>query len=188
MRLKNSLHAYGFVSVSLHWLVAVVVLGMFAMGVWMVDLGYYDTWYHKAPALHKSIGALLFAVLVFSLVWRFTTVQPQPLLSHTAWERFGAKAGHGIIYFMLLGLIASGYLISTADGVGIPVFGLFEIPATIYDLPEQADIAGFVHKYLAWGLMFVVFIHAVAAFKHHWFDRDATLVRMLGKPSRKSKG
>lgn len=185
MRLKNSSNAYGLVSISIHWLVAVVVIGMFAAGVWMVDLGYYDTWYHKAPALHKSVGILLFMLMIVRVIWRFTTPQPEPIPTHSTLIRFMAKAGHAVIYLMLFGIMISGYLISTADGVGIPVFGLFEIPATLYDMPDQADIAGLVHEYLAWGLMAVVLGHALAALKHHWFDRDVTLVRMLGKSTRK---
>lgn len=186
MRWKNSSNAYGKVSISLHWLIAVIVLAMFAVGTWMVDLGYYDTWYHKAPALHKSVGVLLFVLMLLRVVWRLTTPQPKPVASHSTLIRFMAKAGHFLIYLMLFGIMLSGYLISTAEGVGIPVFGLFEIPATFYGLPNQADIAGEVHWYLAWGLMAVVLGHTLAALKHHWIDRDATLVRMFGKSIRKS--
>ncbi len=185
MRFKNSSNAYGLVSISMHWIVAVVVIGMFAAGIWMVDLGYYDTWYHKAPALHKSVGILLFMLMLVRVVWRFSTPQPKPVASHNTLIRLMAKAGHAVIYLMLFGIMISGYLISTADGVGIPVFGLFEIPATLSGMPDQADLAGVVHEYLAWGLMAVVLGHALAAFKHHWFDRDVTLVRMLGKSTRK---
>lgn len=186
MRLKNSSNAYGLVSISIHWVVALVVIAMFVVGTWMVGLGYYDTWYHKAPALHKSVGALLFLLMLVRVVWRFATPQPKPVATHGRLVRFVAKAGHALIYLMLFGIMVAGYLISTAEGVGIPVFGLFEIPATLYGVPGQADIAGLVHKYLAWGLMLVVIGHALAALKHHWLDRDATLVRMLGKSIRQS--
>jgi Cytochrome B561 len=52
----------------------------------------------------------------------------------------------------------AGYLISTSEGVGIPVFGLFEVPALISNLPDQADVAGVVHLYLAWAV--VIFARA----------------------------
>nr|VUD32071.1 Cytochrome b561 homolog 2 [Raoultella sp. NCTC 9187] len=64
MRLINSQSAYGFISITLHWLTAAVVYGMFALGLWMVTLGYYDTWYHKAPDIHKGIGILLMMGLI----------------------------------------------------------------------------------------------------------------------------
>lgn len=185
MHWKNSSNAYGRVSVVLHWLVALIVFSMFAVGVWMVDLGYYDTWYHKAPALHKSVGVTLFLLMLVRVIWRLTTVQPKPVASHSQLVRFMSKAGHILIYLMIFGIMISGYLISTAEGVAIPVFGLFEVPATLHGMPNQADIAGEVHWYLAWGLMFVVLGHSLAALKHHWIDRDSTLVRMFGKSTRK---
>ena len=160
MRWKNSSNTYGLTSIIIHWLVAVIVLALFFVGTWMVDLGYYDTWYHKAPALHKSVGVVLFALMLVRVVWRFSTPQPKPVSSHSSFIRFVAKAGHALIYLMLFSIMIAGYLISTADGVAIPVFGLFEIPATLYDIPNQADLAGEVHKYLAWGLMALVLGHA----------------------------
>ena len=75
----------------------------------------------------------------------------------------------------------SGYLISTADGRAISVFGWFEVPATITSIPKQEDVAGLVHQYLAWGLVIFSGVHALAALKHHFIDRDATLNRMLGR-------
>lgn len=181
MRLINSNQAYGLFSVVMHWLVAVIVIGMFALGVWMVGLGYYDTWYHKAPALHKSIGFILFTLMILRVLWRTLTPQPRAINTHSTLVRFMAKAGHLLIYFMLFAIMITGYLISTAEGVGIPVFGWFEVPALISELPNQADLAGDLHRWLAWGLMAVVIGHAGAALKHHFIDKDATLVRIFGK-------
>ncbi|HIH0179644.1 TPA: cytochrome b, partial [Staphylococcus aureus] len=67
--------------------------------------------------------------------------------------RIGAAFGHAFLYLGLFAVMIAGYLISTADGVGIPVFGLFEIPAVVSGLPDQADTAGVVHLYLAWVLV-----------------------------------
>ncbi len=64
MQLRNTPSRYGVISVALHWLVAIAVYGMFALGLWMVTLSYYDGWYHGAPELHKSIGVLLMLGLV----------------------------------------------------------------------------------------------------------------------------
>jgi len=62
MRWKNTSKNFGGISIFIHWLVALAVYGLFALGLWMVGLGYYDTWYHRAPELHKSIGILVFAL------------------------------------------------------------------------------------------------------------------------------
>lgn len=70
MQFRNSSARYGAISVALHWLMAIAVYGMFALGLWMVTLSYYDGWYHQAPELHKSIGILLMLGLVVRIVWR----------------------------------------------------------------------------------------------------------------------
>ena len=82
---------------------------------------------------------------------------------------------------MLL-LMLSGYLISTADGRGISVFGLFEVPASLTGIPDQEDVAGLIHEWLAWALVIFAGLHGLAALKHHFIDHDATLRRMLGRP------
>ena len=86
-----------------------------------------------------------------------------------------------MLHVGLFAVLIAGYLISTADGAGIPVFGLFEVPALISGLPDQADVAGVIHLYLAWGLVIFAGLHGLAALKHHFIDRDVTLVRMLGR-------
>lgn len=181
MQVRNSSSRYGLVSIVLHWGVAIVVFGLFALGLWMVDLDYYDTWRKAAPDLHKSIGLTLFAVMLIRVVWRFISPPPPSPSSHGKWTRLGAKFGHLFLYVGLFATMFAGYLISTADGVGIPVFGLFEVPAIIDSIPDQADVAGAVHLYLAWILVIFAGLHAVAALKHHFIDRDATLTRMLGR-------
>ncbi|GAB7194876.1 hypothetical protein OS11_11480 [Dickeya oryzae] len=63
---RNTSTRYGYISVLLHWASAITVYGMFALGLWMVTLGYYNPWYHNAPEIHKGIGILLFLTLLFS--------------------------------------------------------------------------------------------------------------------------
>ncbi len=181
MQLRNTSTRYGWVSIVIHWSVALVVFGLFALGLWMVGLDYYSLWRKDAPDLHKSIGITLFAVMLVRIVWRLLSPPPPALASYSRMTRIGAAFGHAFLYVGLFAVMIAGYLISTADGVGIPVFGLFEIPAVVSGLPDQADVAGLVHLYLAWVLVVFAGLHGVAAFKHHFIDRDATLVRMLGR-------
>ena len=181
MQWRNSPSCYGTVSIFTHWLVAVAVFGLFGLGYWMVGLDYYSSWYKTAPDIHKSIGILLFALMLARLFWRLLSPPPGSLPDHGRLTRLGSKLGHGFLYLGLFVLMVSGYLISTADGRGIEVFGLFTVPATITSIPDQEDVAGLVHEYLAWALVIFAGIHALAAFKHHFVDRDRTLVRMFGR-------
>jgi cytochrome b561 len=181
MQLRNSSSRYGWVSIFMHWGVALAVFGLFALGLWMVGLDYYSSWRKDAPDLHKSIGLVLLAVMLLRVLWRFISPPPPALQSYSRMTRMGASFGHGFLYLSLFAVMIAGYLISTADGVGIPVFGLFEVPALVSGLPDQADTAGVIHFYLAWVLVIFSGLHALAALKHHFIDRDATLTRMLGR-------
>jgi cytochrome b561 len=181
MQWRNSPSNYGLVSVVMHWSVAVLVFALFGLGVWMVDLGYYNNWRQTAPNLHKSFGLLLFALMLLRVLWRFCSPTPAALSNYSRFTRLAAKLVHNLLLLGLFALMIAGYLISTADGRGISVFGWFEAPALFGAFSDQEDIAGGVHKYLAWGLVICAGLHALAALKHHFIDRDRTLKRMLGR-------
>lgn len=174
---KNTRSGWGWVSIAVHWASALAIFGLFALGWWMTGLGYYDHWYHLAPWWHKSIGIVVLLVSVFRVVWRL--VQPTPAAHGKPLEQWAAHVGHGLIYALMFVVMISGYLISTAEGEGISVFGWFTVPALVSGLPDQAVLAGDVHWYAAWALVILALGHGLAAFKHHWMDRQDTLTRML---------
>ncbi len=180
MSLRDTRATYGVISIVLHWLVAVAVIGLFASGLWMVDLGYYDPWYHRAPDLHKSVGMVLLVAVAARIVWRWAGGAPEPEPGARPWEIGVARWVHRLLAFGPLAIIAAGYLISTAKGDPVLVFGLVSIPATLEGGARQADVAGAVHYWLAVALIGLAGLHALAALKHHFIDRDATLKRMLG--------
>lgn len=181
MHWRNSPSRYGLLSILLHWLVAAGVFGMFGLGLWMVDLDYYSSWYTKAPALHKSIGLCLLVLMLLRVLWRALSPPPLPLANHDRKTQLASKAAHWLLYLGLFALMLTGYLISTADGRGISVFNWFEVPASLTSIPDQEDVAGVVHTWLAWTLVILAGLHALAALKHHFIDRDTTLTRMLGR-------
>lgn len=174
---RNTRSGWGLVSILVHWLSALVIIGLFALGWWMTGLGYYDDWYNRAPWIHKSIGLVLLAASVLRVLWRL--LQPTPNAHGSRLERLVAHVGHGLIYLLMFVILISGYLISTAEGQGISVFGWFSVLPLVSGLPNQATIAGSIHWYASWALMVLVLGHTLAAFKHHLVDRQDTLVRML---------
>lgn len=178
---KNSTTHFGLIAVILHWLVALTVFGLFGLGLWMTGLDYYDSWYKQGPSLHKSIGILLFFVVITRLCWRLITPPPVALSSHKPWETRLAHMTHLLLYLLLIAIMTSGYLISTADNRSIDVFGWLSIPATITSIPKQEDVAGWVHLVLASSVVGLATLHAAAALKHHFIDKDRTLNRIFGK-------
>lgn len=176
--MKKEVTHYDWVSITLHWLSAVVIIGLFAVGLWMVDLNYYSSWYTVAPHWHKSIGLSLMAATLFRLLWK--TIKNQPEIIGSGLEKISAKSAHAIIYILLFGLFISGYLISTSDDRGIEVFNWLTVPSMGELFLDQSDIAGEIHEYLAYTLIGLALLHAVAAFKHHFIHKDNTLKKMLG--------
>jgi len=179
--LRNSPTNYGLIGVFLHWSMALLLIGLFAMGLWMVTLTYYDEWYHQAPQLHKSLGLLVGALWCVRLLWRVLDRLPEPEATFTVWEQRLAKIMHQLFYLLIFLLVLAGYMISTAEDAGVEFFGLFEVPAVFPAFEGQADVAGWVHWALGWLIMICALLHSVAALRHHFINRDRTLLKMLGR-------
>jgi cytochrome b561 len=170
---------YNFISRGLHWLSAISIIGLFGVGLWMVDLDYYSQWYQTAPFWHKSVGLSIAAITLFRFFWVMFTNNTE--MEGNAFENLAAKLAHKLIYLLLALIFISGYLISTSDGRPISVFNLFNVPALGELFENQSDISGEIHFYSAVTLMVLVTLHALAALKHHFINKDNTLKKMLGE-------
>lgn len=180
MKLTDSTSAYGLISWALHWLMVPAIIGVFGLGLWMVELDYYSPYYNVAPDIHRSVGMLLLFALLFRFAWRVLNRKPSDA-ELSPLERVASHVVHWGFYPLLLALIVSGYFISTAEGEPVSVFGWFAIPATLHG-PGQADVAGYIHWLLAWITMALVAVHSAAALKHHLLDRSHILSRMWRGP------
>jgi len=182
MLFKNTTASYGVISILLHWIMAILVIGLFLSGQYMVELDYYDSWYQLAPWWHKNIGFSVFVLLLIRYVWRLTNVIPEFLINHRGinqWQVLIAKIVHNLFYLLLLIICISGYFISTAKGAGIDIFAWFELPSFIMLTETQADLVAKTHAIAAQLLIFLVALHSLAALKHHFINKDTTLIRML---------
>ena len=174
---RNSETRYGIVAKLFHWLMAILIIAIFALGLYMVELSYYDRWYKDSLEIHKSTGLLIALLWLLRLTWKKTSIAPKTLSLH-AWETKIAHLAHFGLYLLMALICVSGYLISTADGDGISFYGLFDVPASVTG-ENQEDTAGVIHKYLAWALIALVALHVAGALKHHFIDKDNTLRRMV---------
>jgi len=176
--INNTRARYGLAAISLHWLMALIIIGMYPLGLYIDSLGYYDAAYKTVPHWHKSIGVMLMMLLVVRVLWRMMTVQPK-VLSHSVVQKRVVKIAHSSLYVLMAVALVSGYMISTADGRAIAVFNWFEIPALPAVLNEQEDVAGLIHFWATTTLIILAGAHALAALKHHFINKDKTLSRML---------
>jgi len=175
---KNSPHKYGLLSKLLHWLSALAVIVLFASGYWMVDLDYNSQWYQRVPHWHESIGILLIAVTLFRLFWRSIAGSPAGISSHSAIEKKASATMIFLLYFTLLSVLFSGFLITSANDKAIAVFDWFNVSPILLGIKNQEDITGLVHYYVAYAIVIFALLHALAALKHHFIDKDDTLKRM----------
>ena len=180
MTFRDTSAGYGLPTRIVHWLMAVGIVGLYVLGLWMVELNYYSPYYRSAPDLHRSLGMLLLALLVARFVWRLFNGKPSDE-ELSAFERFAATIVHWGFYPLLFALMVSGYLMSTADGRPIEIFNWFSVPALVADKGMEKT-AGEIHELLADITMAIVLLHAAASLKHHFLDRSRALARMWSGP------
>ena len=181
--LRNSHTHYGAVSRALHWAIACSMTALFALGWYMTELSYYDPWYKLAFDWHKSAGILFLGLAAARLLWAMAERPVAAAHGTASWQRGAARGAHYLLYVMTLVVPVSGYLISTAKGDAISVFGWFEVPALLPSVDQGEELAGQLHYYLAFGTAYLVGLHALAAAKHQFLDRDGTLGRMISGPT-----
>lgn len=173
---------YNAVAVFLHWTIALLILGMIALGLTMGDIPI--KYRFLAYNLHKSFGLLVLALSLFRLYWRLTHKAPPLPEGMPGWERFGAHASHTLFYFIILALPLSGWIMVSANAKFPTVFfSLFDVPKfplpAAYDTHATHELFEGVHYYLAMGTLALVAVHVGAALKHHFIDKDSVLRRML---------
>jgi cytochrome b561 len=179
--IRNTIKRYGAAAILLHWLIALLIIAEFAMGLYMTGLNYYNNMYNILPHLHESIGVVLAALILLRIIWAVVNPRPATGSGVAHWEHLVSRAVHLAMHGLMVAVVCLGYLWSTAEGDSVPVFNWFELPAFFSRIASQEDRFAFWHYWLAWTIISLAAFHAIGALKHHFVDRDETLKRMLGR-------
>jgi len=163
----------------LHWLTALLIIGLFSSGWYMVELDYYSSWYQTLPELHIFSGVVLMLLWLWVLLRLFKTKSTDFNDSHKPIEQFTAKWVKRLFYLLVLVMVITGYLMATAQGDSLLLFETLKLPSISHFSSDQIDTMGWIHEYASYSLMVLVFFHALGALKHHFIDKDNTLKRML---------
>lgn len=170
---------------ALHWSIALLVFMQVGIGLYVDDLPVSLArlqWLSR----HKSLGLLIFALVVFRLVWRkFNPAPPLPA-TMSAMERRLAMFSHSLLYFLLLTAPVAGWLHASAAGLGASFFGWFSLPSAIGRDAALAEIFHGVHSVLVKSLAVLVTLHIAAALRHALLLRDGIMGRMLPFGSKRS--
>jgi cytochrome b561 len=170
-------------AIALHWLAAALILTNLAFGLWMAGLPLspqklrYLSW-------HKWIGITVLLLSAARLAWRLGHEPPALPATMKRWEAFAARASHALLYVLFFAAPLSGWLYSSAAGIQTVYLGLVPIPDLLARNREWADVLKIVHRGINYSMAALIVVHAAAALKHHWIDRDDVLVRMLPRPGK----
>lgn len=173
------------VTVGLHWIIAISVVGMLATGIYMANFKVWGLY-----PLHKSIGVLLLGIVVIRLAWRLARGWPQALTAQPKIEQIISKLSHWYLLLASVAMPITGILLSGLGGHGVSVFGLTVIAKNYGDDGKAvaynetlAQLGYTFHELIGYGLVVVVSLHVLGVLKHQFVYKDATLKRMLGLKS-----
>ena len=168
---------YTTFAVILHWIVAAVVIGQFALGWLMQEIPKSPPGQRAAVFnVHKSIGLTILALMLVRLAWRFTHPPPQ-LPPMPRWQAWTALANHRFLYALLIVMALAGYLGSSFSGYPVRFFGIV-LPSWAAKNDAMKDLMSSVHLVCAWLLAAAVTLHLLAVVKHALVDHDGILARM----------
>jgi cytochrome b561 len=169
---------YSAVAQTFHWVIAGLIVTQFSLA-WMADdlpLGM-----HKLALLarHKSFGMTVLMLAVLRLSWRLFNRPPQLPAGMSPIERFLARATHVLFYVLLFAMPLTGWLMSSAKNYSVSWFGWFTWPNLIGKSDQAFELLKSTHEILSWLLLTIAILHILAALKHHFWNKDDVLKRML---------
>jgi cytochrome b561 len=178
VQFKNSADRYGVVAQALHWTIVALIVTQFVLAIQAEDA---SSILQKAKILttHKSFGMTVFMLALIRLTWRIANPVPTPLPNAKPWQHRLANLVHWLLYALILITPLAGWLMSSARNFTVSWFGIFSFPNLIAPDEDRVDLLRNLHVVLAFSILNLAILHILAALKHHFFDKDNILRRML---------
>jgi len=178
MPIQESRARYTAVAQALHWIIAALIVVQFTLA-WTADdlpLGM-----HKLALLarHKSFGMTVLVLAILRLGWRLFNPAPPLPGGMSKIEIFVARATHTAFYALLFAMPLTGWAMSSAKNYSVSWFGVFTWPNFIAPNERSFEILKSTHDWLSYGLLGIAILHVLAALKHHFWNKDDVLTRML---------
>jgi cytochrome b561 len=176
MQLTNTKIYYGIIAILLHWVLAILIIVLLAIGLYMVAIP-ISLEKLRLYGWHKEYGMLALFLVIIRIMWRLANMTPR--LSIPLWERIAARTVHWAFYGFMFAMPITGWLITSAAGLPVSFFGWFVLPDLISPNSDSMKLFQEIHKWLGYGLMATIILHTSAALKHHFINKDDILRRML---------
>ena len=182
---------YDDIAVGFHWLIAILIIGLLAIGKYMTGLATDDPMRFALTQWHKTFGIMVLLLSVGRLLWRFTHRPPPEPETIPDWQKKAASGAHVALYVLIFALPITGWVMASASPLNVETLLFNVIPwphlPPFTELPNREAIAEDFHAYheIAGNILILILLaHIGAALKHHFVDKDAVLVRMLPDWSR----
>jgi len=169
--------SYTRTAIALHWLAAVLIVCNLALGISMINVP-LSPQKLRLYNWHKWIGITVFLTATVRILWRLGHRAPPPV-AMPDWQRRATSVTHAALYVLMFAIPLSGWIYSSATGVSVVYLGLVPLPDLVPKDKTLAAVLAAVHATLNFTLFMLVFVHAWAALRHQFVDRDETLPRML---------
>lgn len=160
----------------LHRIIALLVFAMIGLGWYISGLEYEDDGYQFLRQLHRTIGLALFPLGLAHLYAHAYLPRPELVTTLTPNQYLLAKLVHYFLLYVVIAIPVAGYLMS---GDNLVILGGYKLPMLV-ELSKGVRKTLFeIHELLAWLTLVIAALHAAAALKHHFVDKDDTLKKML---------
>lgn len=178
---------YGAIAQTFHWLIAALVVVQFTLAYLAVGLP-IGVRQLALLARHKSFGMTILMLAVLRLSWRMKNPPPALPADMTHLERILARATHIAFYVLLFAMPLTGWTMSSAKNYSVSWFGFFTWPDLISKNEAAFNLLRATHILMSDVLLALAILHVLAALKHHFWNKDNVLWRMLPlAASRKAK-
>ena len=159
----------------MHWVMSLMIIIMLFIGYLMQSMPLpqkfvlYD--------FHKSVGILLLMFFIIRLFMRLRKKYPELPKDTPKAVKILAKMNVTFLYFAMLLMPLSGFLMSNLSGHSVPFFGIFQISSFVNNKPLAHT---FYEMHVICGLCFIVLIviHVIGGLFHHFILKDGVLRRM----------
>ena len=178
MQLRNSPSRYGSLSISLHWLMLVLLAAVYACIEFSDNFPKGSDMRADLKTWHFMLGLSVFAVVWLRLAVKLSGTTPRIDPEPAGWQNRAARWLQLALYLLMIGMPLAGWLLLSADGKPVPFFGL-ELPALMGPNKNSAEWLKEIHETGGTIGYFLVGLHAAAALFHHYVLKDNTLRRML---------
>lgn len=183
--MHSSNKQYSGIAIGLHWLIAILIIGMLAVGKYMTNLDENDPIRYSLTQWHKSFGICILILSFLRILWRLTHKTPALPEGMASWEKLVAGLTHLVFYLLIIGIPLSGWIMVSASPLNLPTVLFKQIPwphlppfPTLPNKAEVAELSHFAHNMASNLLGVLLILHVAAALRHQFIIKDNLINRM----------